>query len=76
MYSIIEQYEDNVSTNFRINMEQIRLINYHTVAVHNSKIKRPKQLYKMPWEENETKILSKKEFDDLINYYGIPKNIN
>lgn len=74
MISIIEEYEENVSTNFKINMEQVRLINYHSVAVHNSKIKRPKQLYKLPWEEENIKILTKEEFDKLINEFGIPEN--
>ncbi len=72
MISIIEEYESNANINVKINLEQIRLINYHTVAVHNSKIRKPKQLYKLPWETDNVKILTKEEFDSLIQKFGIP----
>ncbi|MEB2775234.1 hypothetical protein SYJ56_07935 [Algoriphagus sp. D3-2-R+10] len=70
LISIIEEYEHNDLQFTKLTLEENRLINYHIVAVHNEKIKRPKQLYKLPWEGESGFTLE--EIQKNIKILGIP----
>lgn len=49
-------------------------MNYHIVAVHNSKVKKPSQLYKFNWEE-ATQTLSLKEIKSNLELLGVPTRL-
>lgn len=71
LLAIITQFEKFQESKYKLELEQNRLINYHIVAVHNSKIRRPNQLYKFNWESDKP-LMDKKELKRLISIYGYP----
>ena len=74
LFNVIEEFEAFKLNNLKLELEENRLINYHIVAIHNSKIRRPNQLYRFNWE-NETPQLSLEQVKNNLRLLGVPTRL-
>lgn len=72
LINVMDEFDNYTFKSQKLEMEENRLINYHIVAVHNDKIRKPKQLYKFPWENDGPKF-SIEEIKENIKLLGVPK---
>ncbi|WP_268037046.1 hypothetical protein [Algoriphagus sp. PAP.12] len=71
---MVSEFEAFSYSNLKLQLEENRLINYHIVAIHNSKIRKPKQLYRFNWEQ-EAPALTPEQIKNNIQLLGIPTRL-
>ncbi|MCH7411151.1 hypothetical protein MM239_17265 [Belliella sp. DSM 111904] len=73
LINVIDEFESYSLNKLKVELEENRLINYHIVAVQNSKIKRPNQLYKFNWEQKQQFLAI--DIQSNLKLLGVPTRL-